>query len=405
LPELFPFRGLRYTAANDLSTVTAPPYDVIDDDERAVLERSDPHNAVQLILPRHEHGDDGYEVAARTLEQWVTEEVLALDEQPDLYAYRMVFEDQDANPRHTRGVIGALQLPDEPDGADVLPHERTLPKAKSDRLALLRATRANLDPIWGLSLAEGLTAAIGNLDPRTTIRAVDAAGTRHELAPLPADRVSAVRAVIRSTPVVIADGHHRFETACAYHRESPDTPGAGAIMAFIVQLAQDELFVHAIHRLVHGDANVRDRLAAHPDVEIEAFGVGPDALHEVRARLHADSVLGFVDRSGFALLHLKDAHIERQLEGIPDVLHDIDAVRFDVGVRPGLGDIELSYHDDAATCAALVDKGAADGAVLLGPVSVAQIRAAAVARVRMPEKTTFFSPKPRTGMVFRRLDD
>ena len=118
-----------------------------------------------------------------------------------------------------------------------------------------------------------------------------------------------------------------------------------------------------------------------------------------------DGALGFVDREGFALLHLEEDHIKAHLTDVPDVLHGVDAVRFDLGVRPGLGDLELSYRDDAATCASLVDKGTADGVVLLEPVTVGQIRSAALAGVKMPEKTTFFNPKPRTGMVFRLLDD
>jgi len=404
LPELFPFRALRYAAADELSEITAPPYDVIDDDERTKLERSHEHNAVQLILPRHYEGDDGYDRAAKCLQSWAADGVLERDTEPRLYAYRMRYE-VDAVPRHTLGVIGALQLPETPGEGDVLPHERTLPKAKSDRLALLRETRANLDPIWGLSLADGLTAAIGELDPASTVKAVDAGGTVHELCPLPPDRVDAVRAVIRSAPVVIADGHHRFETACNYRAEASDSPGCESIMAFVVELTEDELCVHAIHRLLHGGAHARERLAAHSDVQVEPFDTGPDTLHDLRMRMLEDGALGFVDRDGFALLHLEEDHIEAHLTDVPDVLHGVDAVRFDLGVRPGLGDLELSYRDDAATCASLVDKGTADGVVLLEPVTVAQIREAAVAGVKMPEKTTFFNPKPRTGMVFRTLDE
>jgi uncharacterized protein (DUF1015 family) len=402
LPELFPFRGLRYAATDELSKVTAPPYDVIDDDERATLEQSHPHNAVQLILPRHEDDDDGYERAARALAGWTDEGVLTRDREPTLYAYRMSFEGIDGEPRHTVGVIGALGLPDGEGVPDVLPHERTLPKAKSDRLALLRATRANLDPIWGLSLAEGLTRAIGELDPSTTVRATDAGGTLHELAPVPADRVASVRSVIGSAPVVIADGHHRFETACNYRSEESGSPGVDAIMALVVELTDEELCVRPIHRLLRGAPDARARLAAH--AEIEPFGRGPESLDALRVRLQRDGALGFVDREGLALLHLPEAETAARLAEVPEELREIDAVRFEVALRPALGHVELSYRDDAATCASLVDKGAADAAVLLEPVSVAQIRAAAVAGIRMPEKTTFFHPKPRTGMVFRTLD-
>jgi len=406
LPELFPFRGVRYTGTSDLSAVTAPPYDVIDDDERAALERSDPHNAVRLILPRHEHADDGYQRAAQALHDWTAHGVLARDPEPRLYAYRMTFETTEGEPRHTVGIIGALGIPDGSGADDVLPHERTLPKARSDRLALLRATRANLDPIWGISLAAGLTSAIG--DMHVVSHAVDAGGTHHEIAVLDPERVPEIQRVVGSAPVVIADGHHRFETARTYRAEHADSPGAGQIMTLVVELTEDELCVRPIHRLVHGVTDLRERLAGH--VEVEACGAGPDSPHgpdrldALAARMANEGALGFVDREGVALLHLPAASTAARLADVPEVLREIDAVRFDVGVRPGLGDVELTYRDDAATCAALVDKGAAVAAVLLQPVSVAQIRAAAVAGVRMPEKTTFFFPKPRTGMVFRELD-
>jgi uncharacterized protein (DUF1015 family) len=404
--EFLPFRGLRYAGAADLSAVTAPPYDVIDDDERAVLERKDPHNAVRLILPRDESGMDRYEAARTQLAAWRNEGILTADDAAAFYAYRMTFEDDDGASRQTIGVLGALGLPPQPGEGDVLPHERTLPKARSDRLALLRATRANLDPIWALSLAGGLTAAIGDLAVETT--AIDADGTRHELAVLrDTDRIDAIHRLVAGAPVVLADGHHRFETACAYRDEQPGDPGATAIMTLVVELADEQLCVRPIHRLVHGlapDGSIRERVA-------EAFMVDdagtntPDGVHALVGRMHTDGGLGLVDGDGLALLRPRDDVLAPRLAELPTPLHDVDAARFDVGARPVLGDATLGYRADAATVAALVDKGTADAAFLLRPVSVASIRAAAFAGVRMPEKTTFFHPKPRTGMVFRTLDD
>ena len=161
VPDLAPFRGLRYTTGSDLTAVTAPPYDVIDADERAALLASDPNNSVRLILPDDSSGDP-YEGAATTLAKWRADGVLEVDPVPMLYAYRMEAPRPAGGTHRTVGVIGALALPGQvvPGEAladDVLPHERTLPKAKSDRLALLRATRANFDPIWGLTLSTGLT--------------------------------------------------------------------------------------------------------------------------------------------------------------------------------------------------------------------------------------------------------
>jgi len=413
LAELLPFCGLRYAAGGrassdtvaDLSEVTAPPYDVIDDDEHAMLERSHAQNAVRLILPRDSGARDRYEVAAQTLAAWRAGGVLAVDHQPSLYAYRMSFVDPGGRPRSTTGVIGALALPERPGTGDVLPHERTLPKARSDRLALLRATRANLDPIWGLSLAEGLTSAIGDFEPVMT--AIDPGGARHELAPIvDAGALSALCDLVREAPVVLADGHHRFETACAYRDERADR-GSAAIMALIVELAEPQLCVRPIHRLVAGlgfDADaLRGKLTAAFTV-VDAGPNTPDAVRGLLERMDTEDALGMVDRIGLALLRPRNEVLDPRLAELPSALHDVDAARFDVGIKAELGDATLGYRDDAVTIAALVEKHTIDVGILLRPVSVDQIRAAAFEGVRMPEKTTFFHPKPRTGMVFRDLD-
>jgi uncharacterized protein (DUF1015 family) len=412
VPQFLPFRGLRYRVTSepaDLSRVAAPPYDVIDDDQRASLEATDPHNSVQLILPHDADDHDRYEAAARRLAAWRDSGVLAVDDTAAFSAYRMTFRGAGGAPRVTTGVLGALALPPvgtDPSDAGILPHERTLPKARSDRLALLRATRANLDPIWGLSLAAGLTDLLA-LDGPPDAVATDPEGVRHELWRLTDPAVlAAVSGAVASAPVVLADGHHRFETASNYRAERPAADaGAASIMALVVELADDQLSVGAIHRLVHGaPPDLRERLAT----AFEVRDAGADALDGVtrlEARMHEEGGLGLVDRRGLALLVPRPAVLAPDLDALPAPLPEVDASRFDAGVRPHLGDAELSYRNDGATCAALVEKGAADAAVLLRPVTVAQIRTAAFGRVRMPEKTTFFEPKPRTGMVFRSLDE
>jgi len=236
--------------------------------------------------------------------------------------------------------------------------------------------------------------------------AVDDAGTRHELTPIATpDALGRIRAAVAAAPLVLADGHHRFETACAYRDEHPDDPAAQAIMTFVVGLDDDQLDVRAIHRLAHGaPPDLRARLGGLVDLQ-DAGPNTPDGVRNLTTQMSQRGALGLVDRDGLALLTptaLAVEHISREL---PTELRDVDAARFDVCVRPALQDADLSYRDDALTVASMVEKGVADVAVLLRPVTVAQIRAAAFARIRMPEKTSYFSPKPRTGMVFRRLDD
>ena len=178
MPRFEPFTGLRYDAGRvELSQVVSPPYDVIGPEERNLLAARHSVNAVNIDVPEPDHRAnlDRYGNAARQLEQWEQDGILVRDPLPAFYAYRMTSPDG----RITNGVIGALGL-DADSTAETFPHEETLPKARSDRLDLLRATRADLSPIWGLSLSQGLTATFLRTSPPDAV-AVDDDGVRHEL--------------------------------------------------------------------------------------------------------------------------------------------------------------------------------------------------------------------------------
>ena len=383
-----------------MSAVSAPPYDVIDPDERAALVRRDPHNSVRLILP------DSYDGAAATLAQWRADGVLVADEGPTFSVYRMEFTGDDGRPQRTTGVIGALALDNEQ--GEILPHERTLPKAKSDRLDLLRATRANVDPIWGLSLASGLSLLVEPTGPPFAT-ATDEDGFHHSLWRVTdPDRIAAIADAVRSARLVLADGHHRFETAGNYRAERRAAgiadPGAESIMTLVVELAPQQLCVRAIHRLLSGITGVDLRAALEGPFRVHAAGPNvPEGVAALETAMRDGGGLGLVDRGGLALL-LPTAALEDRMRELPVELHNVDSARFDAGVLPAVPGVTLAYRNDATTVAARVEKGEADAAVLLRPVTVDTIRAAAAASLRMPEKTTFFAPKPRTGMVFRSLD-
>lgn len=400
MPAFHPFRGLRYRSLSDVSAVAAPPYDVIHDDERDVLEERDPHNAVRLILPRDD-GGDRYANAAARLAAWRADATLAPDPAPAFYGYRMAFTDTHGHARVTHGVIGALALPDGgPGTGDILPHERTIPKHRSDRLNLLASTRTNLDPIWGLTPAP-VAHLVGEPDADAQ-EAVDPAGVHHTAwAITDPERIDAIATAVAAAPLVLADGHHRFETACAYRADRPsDDAGAAAIMTLVVELAEDELWVAPIHRLVDGAPDLRRRLA-HAFV-VEPVAVGVDRLEDAMAEAGA---LGFVDREGAALLHARPDVVAGPLDTEPPEARGTDAALFEAVVLPLLADATLEFRHDASALVAAVDRGDADAVILLRPVEVADIRAASYAGVRMPQKTTFFAPKPRTGLVFRSLDD
>lgn len=157
MPSFSPFRGIRYNAEGGyVDDVICPPYDVIAPSDRETLVRRSEHNAVRLEVPVGDDRSDRYASAAALWHRWQAERVVVADEEPSFYAYRMGFHDETGRARQTTGILGALHL--EPPGKGILPHERTTSKDKADRLDLLRATRANLSPIWALSPAEGLSA-------------------------------------------------------------------------------------------------------------------------------------------------------------------------------------------------------------------------------------------------------
>ena len=390
-----PFIGIRYDLArSDLSQVIAPPYDVIDADERAALAARDPHNAVLIDLPSEADGDDRYAIARQLLTDWLADGTLVLDERPTFTVYRMTTTDDAGVEQRTTGVIGALEL--SPPGTDILPHEHTTKKAKSDRLDLLRYCRANLSAIWGLSLAKGLTDLLP-VEHEPLADVVDEDGVRHTVWRVDdPGTCDAIAAAVAEQPVVVADGHHRYETSLAYKAEREAAEGdagdAGATMAFIVELVEDELTVHAIHRLISGLPPDLDLLQAlSPWFE----DVGPPPPHVPLTQAMIDA--------GCLTLVLPDRDV--LLRPRPDALaeaRDLDSSRLDVGLA-ALPEHELRFQHGVDNVRAAVTTGAAQAGVLLRPATVAQIEATAHGGERMPPKTTFFHPKPKTGLVFRSL--
>lgn len=413
MPEFRPFRGLRYRT-DDLDAVTAPPYDVIDPEERAALLARSPLNAVQLILPSAPGTDDpdGYARTAATLAAWTADGTLARDPEPAFYAYRMTYTDEDERPRHTVGVIGGLVLPAAAGEGDVLPHERTLPKAKSDRLALLQATRVNLDPIWGLTPSTGLAAVADRALPLA--KTVDELGVTHELGLVSdAADIESVRAIVAGGPVVLADGHHRFETAINYRNEQTAAGraqrGDEAVMCLMVELAEDELWVQPIHRVLRGvESATRLRLALARSLRIgDAAPNSPETVAALLRTIRAEGGVGLVDAEGVARLVPDDAALGAARAELEPCLGSVASAWFEHIGGDAIAAYDVAYRHDAQAIAAMVadPDSDVDAAILLPPVTVEQIRAAANERVRMPQKTTFFAPKPRTGLVFRCLDE
>ena len=390
MPRFEPFPAVRYApGAGDPSDLVAPPYDVIGPDERAALEAHSAANAVHIELP-----SDGHDGAAARFRAWAADGTLVRDPAPAFYVYRMT-----AGGQATTGVLGALGL--EAPGEGILPHEHTTTKDKADRLGILRTTEVNLSPIWGLSASGGrLAAAVSPDGLERLARAVDDEGVVHELWRLDdPGRMAEVTAAVAAQPVLIADGHHRFEVANAYRAEAGAAPGAEAILAYLVELAADELAVHPIHRLLSD---------LPPDVALPAaltpwFQITPAAVDD------AEQLPSVMAEAGSLGLILPDGlwlARPRSSATAADPGPDLDSSRLDVALD-ALADLgkglTVRFQHGVAHVAAAVDKGEADAAVLLRPATVDQIAATGAGGDRMPPKTTFFWPKPRTGLVFRDL--
>ena len=389
MPRFEPFPAVRYSAtAGESSDLIAPPYDVIGPDERAALEARSPVNAVRLELP-----SDGHAGAAERFRAWLGDGTLERDGEPAFYVYRMT-----AAGRATTGVLGALEL--EAPGSGILPHERTTAKDKSDRLGILRTTEVNLSPIWGLSAAGGRLAAAARPDGLELLtRAVDDEGIVHELWRLAdPERVAEVAAAVAAQPVLIADGHHRFEVANAYRAEQGAASGAGAILAYLVELAEDELAVHPIHRLL-SDRPAGLSLPADLTPWFQITPAAVDDAEQMPTAMAEEGALGLVLPDGLWL-----ARPRATTTAAADA--DLDSSRLDVALDglAGLGKgVTVRFQHGTGIVADAVRKGEADAAVLLRPATVGQIAATGAGGDRMPPKTTFFWPKPRTGLVLRDL--
>ena len=394
MPRFEPFQALRYRRNIDLHDVCSPPYDVLSDADRLALATQHANNIVLIDMPVSATGN-AYEHAATVLKQWMSDGVMVRDETPSFTLYRMRFTDSTGKPRNVVGVIGALEVVDEGAGG-VLPHERTTPKAKTDRLELTRATDANLSPVWGLSLAAGLSTLL--TEPAELLgELTDDLGVVHSVERVTDDaRIAAISAAIAAHPVVIADGHHRYAISRTYRDETRErtnstTTGAELTLTYINELIDEQLSVAAIHRLYEGITYKQLAAALSPFFTInDADPVGETTLSQMNER----GSLCLVAKTGrthwltpiaekFAgIRNLDSAYLE----------HALQSVQHEVRYQHGVTEVKHELQTSDATAA-----------ILIRPVSVAEIQRTANEGLLMPPKSTFFSPKLRTGFVLREM--
>ncbi|MFD8898634.1 DUF1015 domain-containing protein [Streptomyces ardesiacus] len=414
--ELTPFRGLRYDPdrVGSLAAVTSPPYDVVvRPDGLLHLESADPHNIVRLILPQAATPEARNEQAARTLHRWTAEGVLTTDPEPGLYVY----EQRDGEDLLQRGVIGAVRVSD-PAEQVVLPHEDVMPHVVADRAALMRATRANLEPLLLTYRGDGGTPFTTALVERTAaqpplLSTTTEDGFCHRLwSVTDPDTVARVRSELSHHQALIADGHHRWATYRTLRAEHPSPGPWDHGLVLLVDTARYPLRVRAIHRLLH-DVPVHDALAALAghfrvrrlesplDESLNALAKAADAGNAFL--LAGDGAFHLIDRPDPGLL------ARTVPTGRPEAWRTLDATVLHATLLahvwhvPDDSAAHISYiHDTAAT----VEKAERDGgtAVLMHPVREEVVRELARQGVTMPRKSTSFGPKPASGLVLRALD-
>jgi len=389
--EFIPFRGFRYdtTIAGALSDLVCPPYDVIDDAERERLYARSPNNFVRIEFPK-EGPDNRYGRAAKDLADWIAQHRLRREDRASFYLHEHEFEV--AGRRLVRrGIFGALRLYPQSEGV-VLPHELTFPKAKADRLELLRATRANTSPVFGMFADEdGLMRSLGEA-ARTPAGEATIGAERHRLERIDdAAAVERITASLRSARVYIADGHHRYETALNYLGEHEGVAASAPeryTLAFLCALDDPGLRIFATHRIVHGaDASLESAIAR----SFEASEIDRGALGDMQP--------GIVIAQGgtFRALELRPG---TDLSALPDAWRTLPvALAEEFLVKPVReAGAEITYEHDT-------ERAIAGGtAILLRAVDPLTLQRVADAGEKMPQKTTYFYPKVPAGLVVRTLD-
>jgi uncharacterized protein (DUF1015 family) len=416
MADVQPLKTLRYEpgVAGPLEDLIAPPDDVIDDELRAELAGRNPYNVDEIDLP------DNYEGAAEKLGDWRREGVLVSEDEPAIWVLRQDYTAPDGSTRTRTGFFARVRVEDYGPGR-IRPHERTHPGPKEDRLRLTRATRANLSPIFSLfpdasgAAAETLAQAMSG---ERFAEVGDDEGTRNTLWRLAdPESIAALQAALADAELLIADGHHRYETARVYADELGGEGDHRYVLMFLVALDDPGLLIFPTHRMLNGlkddaEKQIAIRDTARRDFDIEELddprGLEPPAGNGRPTFGYMDSFF----KRPFRFTLKDQAIADEALAGMPEPYRRLDtAVLEAIFLRGALGmsddDIShlrgLDYSKNLEDAIERVESGAADAGFFMRATPVEQVREVAAAGESMPPKSTYFYPKVPTGLVFNPL--
>lgn len=414
MADVRPIHALHYdlNAVGSLDDVLAPPYDVIDSSARSDLLARSPFNVVEIDLPESE-GGDRYEHASGTLEEWILSGILKQDRDPSIWAVKQAFTGPDGTMRIRNTILAAVRVEDYGKGR-IRPHERTQPGPKQDRLDLTRATRYNLSPIFSLTTEDAWPAVAATTESvEAWASSLTEDGTLNRIWRITDPAVHRqVSAHLDRAELLIADGHHRYETARIYRDEvGGEGPHCYTLMA-LTALDDPGLDVYPTHRLLSGlvDPDLIDHLDRGID---EAFETVTEGTLDP-AEMEGTGCFGLAEADGSRrLIRLRDpGRLGELMAGRSSAYRNLDAAILEKLVFSGLlgmseADVEakkgLSYVKSIEAAESAVEAGEAQAAFILRPPPIDQVRQVADAGETMPPKSTYFFPKIPTGIVFNPL--
>jgi len=431
--DILPFKGVRYDRgrSRNMALVVTPPYDIVSEAEREVYYGNSEHNVIRLSLGKEEKGDNKetnkYTRARKFLDEWMGEGILKRDEKNSIYIYEQEYSLPTGERKIMRGFLCLVRLEDLESG-HIYPHERTLPKPSEDRFMLIKAVRANISPV--LSIYSDRHNRINSIlktevKREPVLKFADDEGITHELWLVQDDKtIGSIVSGMRELDLFIADGHHRYETALRYSREGNGQNSY--VMMLLVDMNEGGISILPAHRLLRNirkmdEQELESRMLEHFDLEIFRFNDNElsqrrKMFEHIREKSDEHAFGLYTGNNRYYLLTLRDdTIIDKEInKDKPRIWKELDVVILHsliidrlFGVKDD-GSIKyeesIKFINSRDTAIQAVYEKEYDVALFLNPTRMSQVENVAKTRIRMPQKSTYFYPKPLTGLVMNVME-